>query len=257
MDRAFFVSDPGCFSQLPEGHSRLYFGCEFCERRIPSESELSNAIGFASSNRVSFSFVTPFVTEKGLQALSSLFELLPRDSEVIVNDWGVMKALSSSFDFPLSLGRLLTKQQRDPRIPGFFNALPPDMRSRLRSCAVDSDAYSSFLKDFGVSRVEIDPLLHGLDVRFTELKASIYTPYSFVTATRFCRFASCDKGVSFSKIRPCSQLCRSESFELSHPTLSSPLILVGNTQFVKVPSLPSGLEEMGIDRVVFQPKPPF
>ena len=257
MEKAFFVSDPSGLSQLSEEHSRLYFGCEFCERRIPSKDELSGAIESASFKGISFSFVTPFVTEKGLQTLTPLFELLPKGSEVIVNDWGVLKFLSSSFDFPLSLGRLLTKQQRDPRIPGFFDKLPPEMRSRLRSCAVDSAGYSSFLKDLGVSRVELDPLLQGLDVHFTDLKASIYTPYSFVTTTRFCRFASCEKGISFSKIRPCSRLCMSESFELDHPTLSSPLILVGNTQFVKIDSLPQDLSEMGIDRIVFQPKIPM
>ncbi len=256
MEKAVLLSKADDLYLLPDGYSRLYFGCESCERRIPSEEEISIAAKAASSRGMGFSFVTPFVTEKGLERLSGLFDSLPRGSEVIVNDWGVLKLLSS-YSFPLCLGRLLTKQQRDPRIPGFINSLPPDMQASLRSCGIDSEAYSSFLKGLGISRVELDPLLQGLDVHFSTLKASIYTPYAFVTATRFCRFASCEKGISFSSIRPCTQLCRSEAFELNNPTLVAPLILAGNTQFVRIDSLPSNLSEMGIDRIVFMPKVPF
>ena len=130
MEKAIFITNPANLKYYKPGFSRIYFGSEFCQTLIPTVESLERALDFARSKNLEFSFVTPFVTESGLYCLEEIFGFLEsrvENCEVIVNDWGVLEVLSRRYKgFVLSLGRLLTRQGRDPAMGRVLKKqLPP------------------------------------------------------------------------------------------------------------------------------------
>lgn len=166
MESAIFVTRTSRLHHWNPTYKRLYYGQEFCERLMPSEADLMTVSEFVSLNRVnSFSFVTPFVTEKGYEKLTGLVPLLDKlfpGCEVVVNDWGVFSYFMEHGGHPVVLGRLLTKQKRGPRILNLTDKIPEAALEHFKRAAADSPMMTSFLKHNGVGRVELDNLLFGI-----------------------------------------------------------------------------------------------
>ena len=72
MEQAVFISKIPHLKYVNEKYSRLYFGNEFCEKLIPSVTDLKNTLGFVMNKRLDFSFVTPYATNIGLNKLKIL-----------------------------------------------------------------------------------------------------------------------------------------------------------------------------------------
>lgn len=289
LEQALFISKLSHLKYLRERYSRIYFGNEFCQRLIPSVFDLKKVLEYTRKKRLNFSLATPYVTEYGLRKLEILFDLLTEagfDSEVIVNDWGVLDLVSSNYPgLRPVLGRLLTKQKRGPRL---MKLLKRDGRPRLiidpRSpdishlvfqkrlpLALDpyyrgSNASSvpiihNYLIDRGIKRIELDNTLQGLSLELPEgeISASLYLPYIYISTTFFCPTAGCDqKRSSLLKIKPCNRQCQKYIFKLRHKTMPKTLFLKGNTIFYKHSRLPAkNLQEIGIDRIVREPEIPI
>jgi len=167
----------------PPRFTRLYYGVEFCERLVPAASQVRRAYEAATCRRLSFSLLTPYVTDAGLGRLWPLFEWLAAlddsSAEVVVNDWGVLHLLRR--DFPRLrpvLGRLMNRMLRDPRIAGEFASpqAPAAALQVLRQSGVTAALFRRFLGQVGITMVEFDNLLQGLDMNFREfgLSASLY-----------------------------------------------------------------------------------
>ena len=134
MEKAVFTSRPDMFHAVRPPYTRLYYGNEFCQRLLPSVSEVKMAVGLARARKVDFSLVTPYVTDAGLERLRKLFSFLSGTGipiEIIINDWGVLWTVVR--DYPRLkpvLGRLLTKQKRCPTIPRLLRRRPRVVCSR-------------------------------------------------------------------------------------------------------------------------------
>ena len=119
MEKAIFITKPYQLGYVNNGYNRLYYGNEFCERLIPSTSQLRQILYYVKRNKLDFSFVTPYVTNCGFKRLNSLFELLKNlgiSCEIIVNDWGVLNLINYKYpNLKPVLGRLLTKS-----VPSFI-----------------------------------------------------------------------------------------------------------------------------------------
>ena len=50
----------------------IYFGQETCENLIPSLKHLQQAVEFCQNNEYDFTFVTPYVSPKGIERLKKL-----------------------------------------------------------------------------------------------------------------------------------------------------------------------------------------
>src|SRR6185369_1773187 len=79
--------------------SRWVYGNEFCEHLIPAPGKLEQVIGAASERGLPLTFLTPYCSDAGIEALIPLFDLLSSttDSEVVFNDWGVLNVLRRDF----------------------------------------------------------------------------------------------------------------------------------------------------------------
>ena len=58
-------------------------------------------------------------------------------------------------------------------------------------------------------------------------------------------------------IEPCGHECQIYTFGLTHKDMPVKLMLRGNTQFFRNDTLPENLDELGIDRLVFEPDLPL
>jgi len=261
MEKAGYICRTEHLSLLDESHQRVYFGNEFCERLIPGREDLQQVAAWADSHSLPLTLVTPYVTDEGLRSIRRLLEEAGKLNcldEVVFNDWGVLTLLEESGErFAPVLGRLLTKQKRGPRILNMMEKVPPAMLAHFRRTSADSESFSSFLRQRGISRIELDNLLQGIE-RTSDTPASLHIPYAYVSTTRYCLTAYAgSENPYFRKIEPCDRQCRRYSFELRNRGMPVILFLKGNTYFFKNPDLPDNPEKLRIDRIVESPVIPM
>ncbi len=253
---------------LSHGPLRIYFGAEFCQWRLPSPKTLSNALAAADKIGSPFTLLTPWVTDAGIKKLGKLFSVLRDEapkSEVVINDMGALVLLCDEFpELSPVLGRVLIRQRRCPRVPGIINNLPPEGREIYMRAGAEDPVSAKLLRRYKIRRMELDYPLQGLeiDLRETRLKASVYTPYAFVTLTRYCP-ASFDGRMwqAFSRSGCRLKGCNKNILELNgpahpgRPASDTPLLMRGNAQFVVNPCLPAMLPD-GIDRITYMENVP-
>jgi len=262
MEQAIFISKVENLKFVNSKYTRLYFGNEFCERLIPSLKDTRTIVDFVLRQKIELSFVTPYVTNRGIEVLRPILEYLIQslpESEIVINDWGLLRLLKRELNQTnLALGRLLTKQKRGPRILSLKNRIPQATIQHFQGSNIDVPILSDFLVNNGIKRVELDNLLQGITRANPRLKASLYFPFAYVTTTRFCISASCEKKKkSLRSITPCNKECQQYTFSLHHKNIPVSLFLKGNTQFFANDLLSEDLEQLNIDRLVFQPEIPL
>jgi len=289
LEKAILISKICHLKYADTGYGRLYFGNEFCQRLLPSLSDLRRAVNFADQKCMGFSLVTPYVTNDGLLALKPLLKLLKHikpQSEIVINDWGVLNFINREYPcFEPVLGRLLTKQKRCPTLVRLLKRTPSATLIRnidnqkkdyfvfQKNIPGALDAYykgsnvssvpiiHSFLLTRRIKRIEIDNLAHGLYLELPKEKisASVYFPYVYITTTFFCPTAGCDKNKkSLLKYKLCDKTCQRYSFTLRHSSMPKLVFLKGNTQFYKNSKLfIRKFSKMGINRLVYEPEIPI
>ena len=263
MESALFVSKISNLKYFNSDYSRLYFGNEFCQNLLPSIEDLRYALNFASKRGIPFTLVTPFVTDQYLPTIEGLIHEIDRlkpQSEVVFNDFGVFHMLNR-LDCQLLpvMGRLLCRMKRGPRLMTIINKLPQTTIDYFRKSNLTVPILFEFLKDSGVTRVELDNVLQGIDFKVKILAASLYYPFAYVTTTRFCLVNSCDKPdrAEMIGIFPCKKECQNYTFFLRNEIMPVELIRKGNTIFFRNEILPEDLDKMGIDRIIVQPEIPM
>jgi hypothetical protein len=177
---------------------RAYFGNEFCESLIPSLQSFSQICLQLWRKQVEITFVTPPVTDEGLDTLRKLLSWLSRqehNAEVVFNDWGTLELLYREFPGLRPVrGRLLNKTMRDPRVVPLYNApgAPAGIRASLQPSSLDSPFFRRLLQKYGVTTVELDILVQApdFDFRCLPFQVAFYFPYGFVTTGRHCMMSS-------------------------------------------------------------------
>lgn len=263
MEHAIFITKINNLRYWKEKFTRIYFGNEFCQTLLPSKKELEHVLSFVKKNKLNFTLVTPYVTDYGLIKLDALFEFIKNntkiDIEVVINDFGVLSLINEEYsEFVPILGRLLSKQKKGPRILNIKDKLPAEAWEHFQSSNVEIPVLQEFLIEKKVKRIELDNLLQGIKIKLKKIKGSLYYPYANITTTRLCLINGCDQGIKKElSITPCKKECQKYSFELRNNDMPVVILLNGNSQFFKNDKLPYNLEEMGIDRLIFEPEVPI
>ncbi|MFH1642429.1 MAG: hypothetical protein ABIC04_06035 [Nanoarchaeota archaeon] len=263
MEHTLFITKKPNLKYWNKRYTRLYFGNEFCQRLIPPKEDLDYVINFIKKKNIKLSFVTPYVTDKGIERLKLLLDLLNKKlpkTEIIINDYGTLELIREmKLRLKPVLGRLLTKQKRGPRMISIMDKLPKPAIEHFRKSNAGVLAFQKFLIKNGFDRVELDNLLQGISDDFSKsgINASLYYPYAYVTTTRFCLAVICDKKDAAPGIYSCKKECQKYGpFKLTNKHMPVPLLLKGNTQFFENKKLPNDLEKRGINRLVFEPRLP-
>lgn len=240
--------------------NRIYLGNEFCERLIPDAKILQQCLSQTERRELPVSFVTPLVSDSGLRRLSRCFAELPAGSEVVVNDWGVLRLLRRNFDHLVPVvGRLLCKMIKDPRLPSAAWA-------KLYPHGVQSAPFHAMLEKFAVSRLDVDVPPFATKDDFCsqqkERSLSIHMPYGYAVKGRLCRVGSTQLSSErkFSPGHGCQRECLTYVTETTRAAPRSETDLVtfqrGNTLFYKhstemTAAVTDALAQGWINRLVF------
>ena len=255
--------------------TRCYFGNEFCEHLIPSTNSLQSALAAAQAKNLSFTFLTPYVSNEGLQALRPLLTVLAlHNAEVVFNDWGVLNLLRREFPTLIPVqGRLLNKSLRDPRVTTMYATAPAPTAAitALQQSNLDNESYTDLLARFGVKMIEMDNLPQGNDLSFAErgIHIGAYFPFGFISTSRVCMAAGLHhhKSEKFQPGAPCRHECQSHLLEYSYT--NSPFgnrdqkfYLKGNSYFythteAMLRALFAQAQSGQIARLIFQPRLPM
>lgn len=256
--------------------TRCAFGNEFCEHLLPSPAALAAAIKAAQSQHLSFTFLTPYVSNEGIAALRPLFDVLAQhgESEAVFNDWGVLNLLRREYPTILPVqGRLLNKSLRDPRVTTMYASEPAPTAAldALKRSNLDNSGYLRFLLRQGVQMIEMDNLPQGNDLSFVEqgMRVAAYLPFGFISTSRICMAAGLHyhKPDKFQPGAPCRHECQTHLLEYAYT--NSPFgnrdqkfYLKGNTYFYvhTEPMLRALFEQAAsgqITRLILQPRLPM
>jgi hypothetical protein len=265
MEQALYIAKTAHLKYWNGDFTRLYFGMEFCERLLPSPSQLKKALDFTQKNHLAFTLVTPYVTESGLNKVDKLIRLISElapESEIVFNDWGVFHLLREK-NYPVKpvMGRLLNKMKRGPRIANLKELIPPTSLNYFMTPGVSIPEIQQFLLANAIARVEFDNLLQGLNLSgiSSDLHLSLYLPFAYITTTRFCFMSSSTSSEKMKiGVAPCRKECQNYAFSLVNPVMTTPLIRKGNTIFFSNENIPDKpIRENKIDRLVVQPEIPL
>jgi hypothetical protein len=202
---------------LSQSISRVYFGGEFCDRLIPDVATMKRVLTLLNDSGLKLSLITPLVSDKGLSRLSQTFQLLPNDTEVIVNDWGVLRVLRSEYPklVPV-IGRQLCKMIKDPR-------LPSAQWAQLYPHGVQSGPFHHLLARFDIQRLEMDvpPFATSNDFESPQHDLSVHLPYGFSVKGRMCKIgATAIEGPKkFGPGHSCNKECLSYVTKASRPQM--------------------------------------
>ncbi len=241
MEKAIFTNRPEKYD-LAE-YDRVYFGNEFCERRILSPAEVRKIISYCTEKNKRFTFVTPYCTDFGIEKIRKILRILPLGTEVVFNDFGLLEYLH---DFEPVFGRVLNKQKRGPEIVLLKKHLPWRGYKYFQSCNID--AMQDFLLANKVQRAEICNVIQEFKIK-SKLKLSLYYPYVYVSTTRLCMLNGVEDLIRKKlEIKPCCRECDKYLFHNEKFPLN--LVLKGNTQFYFNDKIP----RKGYDRLVYMPE---
>ncbi len=251
----------------------IYFGQETCENLIPSLKDVMAAVDYCNNNEYSFTLATPYVAPKGMDRVRKLLEFLNTeapDSEVLVNDYGVLHLLNTEFTnlTPL-LGRLLVKMKRDPRfsLSGFDIAnielknvkrVEENQKDAMQGASLELPVYQEFLKSKGISRISIDALSQGLNAKAIKrwgFPVDLYWPWTYITSSRGCTTAAHTQPgkSSHPTDEPCRFQCRNFEFTFRSDKQMLTSVLRGNAVWMNTRSLQKQYFPMGFGRLIYEP----
>ncbi|MGM5481836.1 MAG: hypothetical protein ACQESF_00090 [Nanobdellota archaeon] len=238
MEKTILCHDP--FKHKIDDYDRVYIGNEFCENLIDTEETLKKKIEYVLDKNKNFSFVTPYVTEKGLEKLKKRFTFLDsefNDTEVIINDFGVLDLVSDFKNITPVLGRI---------IGNHLTKGLPDLRP-------NSNEALSFFKSKNIFRCEISNNSNTEKILCDDsLSYSIYFPYMFLSTGRRCMVGFDNKKVDENfDPQSCGKKCKKDYYIITHKQIEEKIIVIGNTHFIKENKLP---DLSCFSRTVYMPK---
>lgn len=262
MEEAIFITEGSGLRNWSDRYTRIYFGNEFCQSLIPARKELEDILDFVLSRDLNFTFVTGFVTEPDLDYLQDLLVVISLknpNTEIVINDWGMLRVVRKHNLIPV-IGRLLTKQRRDPRILNLRGRLTEEAVERSKAASIGPHLIR-FLKNNSVKRMEIDNLPQGISVnkhiKLEGMHLSLYFPFNYVTTSRQCIFNNGSLQSERCLLPECGRKCKLNPILLRHYTMPLPLYMKGNTVFLENRKMPDYFSWEGIDRIIYQPHIPM
>lgn len=218
----------------------IYLGSEFCEFLMPSAEILKRGIKLAELSASGFALVTPLACDGVLDRLTELLPLLPSDSELIVNDWGVANMARRKFPaLKLAAGRLLCKMIKDPR-------LNSAVWTEMYPHGLSGDSFGRMLDMLHIERIELDVPPYAVPKVFAGLQrpAAVHAPFAYVSKGRLCKIGSLAVPTTqkFSSGRECRRECLTYSAAIERGGSATDLETLqrGNTLFYRHTQAMSG-----------------
>jgi hypothetical protein len=237
---------------LDKKYSHIYFGNEFCERKIPSIEELLNLLNKCKKEGRKLVLLTPPLTDKGLITLKNLIQTAYKenqDFEVTINDFGIIEELRKLPKLKITCGRTLIRMKKGPEImSGCLNEPPENFKDN----SLSNREFRELLKENGIQRFEVDIPPQGINLPKKE-NLTLYLGNSSISVTRRCIYPKCDKKDYDYQIGECKKECLFQIVSRENPYFKQPVFVVGNAEIIKTENkIPSDLKGK-INRIVIFP----
>ncbi len=139
-------------------------GSETCPLLLPGKDQIQRVAEMFPPDKLSL--VTPLSGQRDLDLVLSTAELALSlgFSELVVNDWGVLREFSGEGRGKLTAGRLLMRFRRGPGQTDPWEDMDLKSRKYFAWGPLFDSALLSFLRGLGISRLELDPPRHWQDL---------------------------------------------------------------------------------------------
>ncbi|MCX7990682.1 MAG: hypothetical protein N2999_01405 [Proteobacteria bacterium] len=185
-ERAYFIEDKQAFSLLPKTADRIYTGSDYCIKAFPKY--FSSFLKLLKKT-APVSLLIPPLLESEIKLfhkyLEKFTDLANEEDEIICNDLGALKVLSSLSirdRFKIGLGRFYSYQKRG--VQKLYDAVKAE---DLMDIPILDPKTIIFLKSLGVERVEIDAVPYGINIPDDiDIKISLYEDNLLTSYTINC-----------------------------------------------------------------------
>lgn len=238
---------------------RIYFGHETCEKLLPEFNEIGKLVELSEKRNLELTFVTPFLTDKGIGKVMRFLEALKtvvQEVEIVVSDWGLLHLISSTKIGTPVISRLLTGQQTDFRLNRFERMPPVEMTEHLASCTLLKKQSLAFFDSYKIERFELSNTLQGIKTAGSgKYHYSLHTPFIPLSI-----FRTCPEHFDFNQVRGnCnSHTCKKNRTEWLHPATGYKVYCIDNALYYANPDYETALHSHAdIDRLVCDITTPF
>ena len=262
---------------LGSNSSGVRYGSEFCEHLLPALGVLESAYESTREASKTFTYVTPRLSDAGIEKLHEHLSVLNQEGEVsiVVNDFGALSILAQYPRLHPHLGRHLFAvparspladrqiQRNESLSGGSLSETERWVRDLYSTTSLNYQPTIAFYRDLGCRKADADwipylfPSLGSLVA--SGLTVSVHLHLVPVTFTRKCHTA---RFLGEQSPERCHRPCLRRAFVLTNEVLEAlelePYLLLGNAVFRLVqPSLEdlAALEGLGVDELVLTMNP--
>ncbi len=208
----------------------VYFGSEFCERKIPNFEFCKKVFEFCNKNNKIPVLLTPYLTDKGINTLKDLISrlhILKKDFEITINDFGMIYLLKEFPEIKINCGRLLIKMKKGPEIMSGALNQSPEM---FKDSSLSNNLFIDFMKNNGIKRFETD--LPHQRLNLPNEKITAYLGNIVISTTRRCNFIDCEKEMQY-QIKDCEKECLKYCVVKNTEFHDELIYVMGNAEFLK------------------------
>jgi hypothetical protein len=177
-------------SGIPADCERIYFGHETCEKLLPTFDEIQDLLEISEKRRLKLTFVTPFLTEAGLERVQRFSERLqsarPRSLEIATSDWGLLHWIARSEIGTPVAGRFITGQQLDFRFAD-IESISREQLAHLSDSTLIKDRTVDMFRRIGIDRFELSNVFQPVALLCDrKYHCSLHVPFVPLTIFRSC-----------------------------------------------------------------------
>ncbi|MCK5449256.1 hypothetical protein KAI32_00145 [Candidatus Pacearchaeota archaeon] len=213
-------------------YNLIYFGNEFCERKIPTFSETKEIFEFCIKKNKTFVLLTPLLTNLGINNLKHLIKDISeinKKFEVTINDLGLLEILEAFPEVKINYGRVLIRMKKGPEImTGCLKESPDNFKDN----SLSNPELLDFLKDLNIKRFETDVPPQGIDLPENS-NITLYLGNSVISVTRRCIYPKCNTSEYNYKIEPCKKECLNQIITKETKYFDRPVFIIGNAELIK------------------------
>lgn len=186
IEKAYLVKHANDLKNLPIDANRIYLGSEHCIKAFPYN--FNNLLN-NSRKRLPVSVVFPPILESETKLFFKYLGIVEThfnaNDELILNDWGTLYYIhKTKKNISVRLGRFFSYQKR-----GTQKRYETINDEDLSSIPILDKKSINFLKKYGITGIEIDYPLYGLNIKEKQnISISVYTPLALNSYTLNCYF---------------------------------------------------------------------
>ncbi len=217
---SFYFQEAG-FTEIPSGIKEVkyvYLGNQLCDHLLPGIIELVRILKKCKEEEKIPVLQLPPIregkrgeTEDFLEETAEYLSKTEEMLEVVVNDWGMLSFLSEKKEFSITMGILLLKQKKDPRLC-WKNGFSGDMTSH-RSGWKNGYFLDYTKKEYRVSRYSTE--ISRFQEAMPDENITMYAPWYQMNTSPLCPLYAAirqgDRGKQ-EEIQKCDYLCREWNF---------------------------------------------